>query len=111
MTDTAILFGKRYRVAEMNCGAFFNIGHITAAVPSGARVITLTTPGAADRTVRETKLVVFRKNPRFQPPADNDADISFLGVGDRAEVIGHPAFEPREGLAPTKIDWEVDTEG
>jgi hypothetical protein len=53
---------------------------------------------------------VFRKNPRFQPPADNDDDISFLGVGDRAEVIDHPAFEPRDGLEPAKIDWEVDTE-
>jgi len=99
----------RYRLGELNRGAFVEIGHITAAVPAGARVITLATP-LADRTVRETSLMVFRKNPRFPPPADNDDGISFLGVGDRAEVIDHPAFEPSVGLEPAKIDEEVDGE-
>lgn len=40
----------RYPVGEMNGSTFFHIGHITAAVPPGARVITLATPDAASQS-------------------------------------------------------------
>ena len=97
----------RYPVAEMNCGAFFGIGYLTAAVPLDARVITLLTPATRDRPVQTISVLVFRRGNQPLPHADNDRDIAFLGVGDRATVIGHPAFEPMEGLEPTKTNWDV----
>jgi hypothetical protein len=94
----------RYPLAEMNCGAYLGIGYLTAAVPHDARAITLLTPATPGESVRTTTVLVFRRGDRPQPHADNDRDIAFLGVDDRASAIGHPAFEPTEGLEPTKTD-------
>lgn len=35
---------RRYPIGEMSCGEFFNIGHITLAVPPDAHCITFTMP-------------------------------------------------------------------
>ena len=59
-----------------------------------------------------TRLRVHRKNPLMQySRSDNNDDGAFLGVGDCAEVIDHPAVEPREELVPTKPDWDNRPEG
>ncbi len=95
----------RYPVAEMvSFGAFKGIGHLTAAVPPDASVITLLTPATRDRPVQAMSVLVFRKGTR--PHYDNDDDVAFLGIVDRATVLDHPAFEPMEGLATTNTNPE-----
>ena len=88
----------RYPVAEVSHDMVHGIGHLTVAVPLDASVITLLTPATRERPVKAMSVLVYRKGNR--PHADNDDDVAFLAVSDRATVIGHPAFEPIEGLEP-----------
>ena len=105
MTDAAIPFGKRYRVAEMNCGALFSIGYFRAAIPPGARSLALTETGIEEGSGDDRSIMVYRRGGHGEEVA-NDREITCLIVGDRAHVIGHPCFEPLPNLEPTKTDWE-----
>jgi hypothetical protein len=51
----------------MNCGAFFAIGHLTAAVPPDANVITLLTPATPKRPVQAMSILVFRRGNQPLP--------------------------------------------